>query len=383
MSVASQLRRVWRQVHLWLGLILLLLVGLLGFSGTVLTFQEEFERGLNPARYAVSTGATAAPSVLLEGAQSAVGERFVVASLRFPEHAGDPVIAQARAKGRPIEGQPPQSRRLWLDPASGRVLDSADPRGGFFGVMHQLHGSLLIPEVGRKVVGWMGWSLLVSALTGLWLWWPRGGAFWRAFQWRRGPLFTFNFHHFAGFWLAIPLAILAATGVYISFPQSARALTQWLTHAESSGPQQRGEGGPQRGGGAPLAHTALSIDDAAAIARAAAPGAQLSALTLPTRPRGDDAPKWRAELRAPDSGQTIQVSIDDSSGEAARRNGGGGAQDGVALTMRRVHDGRDQAVWWRVLIAIAGLAPALLGITGCIMWLRGNAAKRAVRTATL
>jgi uncharacterized iron-regulated membrane protein len=368
------LRKLWLNVHLWLGLILLIPVAILGVTGTVLTFDDDLDRVLTPARYAVSDGPSLPASALVERARTELGDSFAVASVSFPKAANDPFIVQARAKGRPVEGRPPQSRRVWLDPASGRVLDIANPRGGLFGAMHQLHGSLMIPEIGRKVVGWMGWSLLISSLTGIWLWWPRG-AFLRAFRWGQRPLFSFNFHHFVGFWVLIPLAILAATGIYISFPQSARTFTQVVTMApaspEKSGRRGGGEGGAARGA-APLEHTTLSIDDVEHIARAAAPNGELIALTLPSRPRGDDAPRWRADVR--EDGRTLQFNISDETGAEARPSRGGN-QDPAALLMRRLHDGRDQPLWWRIVIAITGLAPLLLGITGLLGWLWRNRAK--------
>jgi uncharacterized iron-regulated membrane protein len=38
--------------------------------------------------------------------------------------------------------------------------------------------------------------------------------------------------------------------------------------------------------------------------------------------------------------------------------------------MRRVHDGDDMGALWRAIIAAAGLAPALLGVTGTVLWLK-------------
>ncbi len=378
LHVGSALRRLWLNVHLWLGLALLIPVAILGVTGTMLAFDDELDHVLSPARYAVSSGPSLPTSTLVERARAAVGEGFAITSVTLPAaslNAGEPFVANARAKGRPVEGGPPQSRRAWLDPATGRVLDVANPREGVFGVMHQLHGSLMIPDVGRKVVGWMGWSLFISALTGIWLWWPRG-AFLRTFAWRQRPVFSFNFHHFVGLWVAIPLAILAATGIYISFPQSARTFTQVVTMAsapEKSGQRGGGgEGGPSRGA-APLEHTRLSIDDVEQIARAAAPASVLTTITFPTRPRGDDTPRWRADVR--EDGRTVQYEINDQPGSAARSDNAG-PQSPTALLMRRVHDGKDQPIWWRVIIAIAGLAPLLLGLTGLLWWLWRNRAKR-------
>jgi uncharacterized iron-regulated membrane protein len=42
----------------------------------------------------------------------------------------------------------------------------------------------------------------------------------------------------------------------------------------------------------------------------------------------------------------------------------------VASTMRHMHDGTSMGTVWRVIITLGGLAPAVLGITGTLMWLR-------------
>ena len=64
-----------------------------------------------------------------------------------------------------------------------------------------------VPEYsGRAVVGWVGVGMSILALTGIWLWWPRGtGSFVRGLRWARSPRFTFNLHHLLGFWISIPL----------------------------------------------------------------------------------------------------------------------------------------------------------------------------------
>jgi uncharacterized iron-regulated membrane protein len=359
----AALRRFWLNVHLWLGVGLMIPVILLGLSGSLLTFEGELDRLLSPARYAVTAGEPAPSSRLFAAARGAVSEDFAVVNIRLPEHPGDPAIAQARIKGRPTPGAPPRGQRIWLDPTSARVLDVADPRGGIFGFAHQLHGQLMIPEIGRKVVGWAGWGLLISALTGIWLWWPRAIPFLAGLRWARSTRFTYNLHHLVGFWIATPLAILAATGVYISFPQSARTFTQAITHAPA---QQRPNDGPQqRGGAAPLARMHLDIDQIARIARDASPGAELIAITLPTRPRGEAAPVWRADVKH--NGTTTTVQIDDNTGAVSARPSGG---DAAALFIRHLHDGDDQPMIWRVIIFLAGLAPTILGGTGLVIWLR-------------
>ena len=122
---------------------------------------------------------------------------------------------QGAAKGN--AGRPAQPL---VNPETAEVLDTARGGGGAVQVLHVLHGSLQIPNVGRQIVGWVGVFMLISCLTGIWLWWPVTGSVTRGFRWKRQPSFNANLHHQMGFWVLIPLAMLSATGVWISFPQT-------------------------------------------------------------------------------------------------------------------------------------------------------------------
>jgi uncharacterized iron-regulated membrane protein len=69
----------------------------------------------------------------------------------------------------------------------------------------------------------------------------------------------------------------------------------------------------------------------------------------------------------------MQVRVDDRTGAAEARPApppGPGGGDPVMRLMRRVHDGDDMGALWRAIIAAAGLAPALLGVTGTVLWLK-------------
>jgi uncharacterized iron-regulated membrane protein len=382
MSVLARLRRFWLDVHLWIGVGLLIPFAIIGVTGSLLVWHDPLERLLEPHRYEVSEGPSLPLAQQIESARAALDENFVVTGVRPPEEAGDPVTVQARKKGRPPEGQRPETRTLWLDPATAEVLDIANTRASAFGIMHTLHGSLMIPENGRKIVGYIGWAMLVSSLTGLWLWWPRNGAFLKGLRWKRGPRTTFNLHHFMGFWLCIPLAVLSLTGVYISFPQESRAVLGVfveLPAQEGRGPG--GGGGPGGGNAPPLEQTNLTPDAASAAALAAAPGATLIAVNLPSAGRDGDAPSWRVQVRAPGAEANSTINVDDETGEARAGRGGGApsTDQNVARLMRRIHDGVDMGVFWQTIVFLGGWAPFVLGITGIIMWLRRRAARRAIK----
>ena len=40
--------------------------------------------------------------------------------------------------------------------------------------------------------------------------------------------------------------------------------------------------------------------------------------------------------------------------------------------MRKIHDGTDMGLVWQVIIFLGGILPAILAITGIIMWARAR-----------
>jgi uncharacterized iron-regulated membrane protein len=372
-SLAGRLRRLWLDVHLWIGVGLLVVFIPLGVSGSALVWHDGLDKLLHPARYATSgPGPALPPETYAQAAAAAFNGRATLSQVRLPETAGDPVVATGRLTGPPGPGGRPRSLNVWIDPASAKLLDVADSNSGLVRVMHQLHGTLFIPEVGRKVVGWLGWAMFVSTATGLWLWWPRNGAVLRALRWRRGPSTLFNLHHMVGFWICLPLAVLSLTGVYISFPQASRAL-----FGVAEAPARPGGQGMGAGGGRfapPLPHPQLSLGAAAQAALAANPGAELASISLPTRGK---APAWRVQLRK--SGAPVTVQVTDATGELKPDRGGpGGAPDPLSRWMRRLHDGADMGLVWQSVIFLSGAAPAVLSLTGLVMWLRRRSRRRAL-----
>lgn len=100
---------------------------------------------------------------------------------------------------------------VWRDILGGST--SAGPMR----LVHILHGSLLLGRTGARAIGAIAFLLLLSAFSGLWLWWPMKGPLLRAMRWQRTQSANTNLHHQAGCWFAIPLAVLALTGASISF----------------------------------------------------------------------------------------------------------------------------------------------------------------------
>ncbi|MGB5949669.1 MAG: PepSY-associated TM helix domain-containing protein [Parvibaculum sp.] len=355
------LRHFWRSLHLWIGVGLGLPLILLGLTGSILVWHDDIERLAHPARHAVSAGpADMQPSAYLDAARAALPAGLKPTALRLPGEPGNPVTVTAR--GANPEGGLPLTMTVYLDPPTASILDVADQGGSFMTLMHRLHGSLMIPGKGRQIVGWLGVAMLISSLTGLYLWWPRNGTLLKALRWRRQPTTNGNLHYTLGFWISLPLAILSFTGAYISFPQTARSVVGLF--AEVSPQPQRGPGGP----GALPAPVTRTPEEVIGAALAAMPDARLSALIFPSGPN----PAWRVQLAL--GGETRTVTFDDRSGELRGGNARPGASaasgDRFSRLMRQLHDGTEMGLAWQAVIFAGGILPAVLAVTGTLMWLR-------------
>ena len=356
------MRRLWRNLHLWIGLSLFLVLAPLGLTGSLLVFDDGLDRLLHPVRYAVSgQPGDQSAQAYIGAARMAFGERALPAQLRMPAAPGQPVIVTGTAPGAVKPGQRPAQLTAWLDPATGKVLDVANPRQQLRGMIHQLHGNLFMAQPGRKVVGWLGVAMLISSVTGLCIWWPRNNAVLKGLRWTRSPSGFSNLHHMAGFWICAPLAILSFSGAFIAFPEASAALRPAVA--------ARPERAQQNAFTAPLAAPQLGADAAVAAALAQAGGAaRVTQLTLPTE---GDRPAWRVQLKG--DGGSVQVRVEDTSGKAKLQSGGPAqgpeGRDPLTRFMRNLHDGDGMGPLWRAIIVLAGLAPTLLGVTGTVMWL--------------
>ena len=114
----AQLRRLWLNVHLWIGVGLALLLIPISISGGLLVWHDEIDALLTPQRYAV-TGAQVAlpPSAYLAKAAEAVAadsQKLQATGLRYPEAPGWPVRVVTR--GQPGEnGARPRFVTVFLD----------------------------------------------------------------------------------------------------------------------------------------------------------------------------------------------------------------------------------------------------------------------------
>ncbi len=350
------LRSIWVQAHLWLGLTAGVIGALIGVTGSILVYDHDLDRLLNPQRYGVSGPEVSLPfSGYAQRAAEALEGRAHPTGIRLPDGEVGPVMVFARSGAGPFQ-------RVYLDPPTGRVLDSVSGRD-YLGWLHSFHESLTLREYsGREIVGVVGIALLISSLSGIYLWWPGRGAWRHGLRFRRGFTLSRNLHYTLGFWGALVLAMLSFTGVFLAFPDAGRKAVAVFGSVSSS---PRGIQAPESSG------ALIGPDEAVKIAKGLYPGANVIGLGLPAGPRG----AYRVNLREPGDASprsgTVMF-IDPRSrailhrADRASRTAG----DGFILWQRILHEGSAFGVPGRFVTFLGGLLPPLLMVTGLMMWLR-------------
>ncbi|MBQ1541663.1 MAG: PepSY domain-containing protein [Caulobacteraceae bacterium] len=346
----GRLRRLWLNVHLWIGVGLLAAIVPLTVSGAAIMWRAELDRVLAPQRFAFAPSAAIAPvSAYVSAAERAFDGRLAPMQVVFPEHAGDPVQVMGAPAG--VARKSAKLLAAWLDPATAVVIDKGDPQAGVLGALNVVHKTLLLPVVGHDAVGWAGLALLASCVSGLWLWWPRKGGPLKGLRWTRGASQLFNLHHMVGVCAGLPLALAALTGVYLAFPGVVATL-----FGAAAPPQPA----PRMLHVGPIA----TADDALAAARGAAGGASPTWMALPT---DSSAPTWTIQMAQAGGRDHLEVEVRGRTGEVQVTPA---TDDVVSYWTARLHEGVDMPVAWRLAQTLAGLAPLLLAGTGVVMWLR-------------
>ena len=371
----------WRwllgQIHLWLGLILCLPLIVLGVTGSVLVYNDELERLLGPDRPApaMAEGARHTLTDVVAAARTGAPNDMAPLFVSVPEEEGGPVVVRF---GRAGQRGPGGGAIVRVDPVSLEAsLQEPGGSGGLMRTLHSLHGSLMISEYGRSIVGWLGVVMVTLGCSGLVLWWPRPGRWRSAFVVKRGAhgvRLHRDLHGAVGIWFLIVFIIVSATGVYISFPEAlGNAVRSILPARDMRGFAADIKVKPQDGA------TPLDIDAVVALAAVATGDGEMRFVGLPAR---RDQP-YRVTLARPGDAAgapAITAYVDPWAGRVVEMRDPRGYTAGETLMawQRPLHEGGGLGGLWRFLVFLSGLLPLLFAITGISMWWLKRRARRLV-----
>jgi len=174
-----------------------------GITGSIMAFEPELDRAFHPHLAYVRPGAEV---LSLKDITGAVSRQLV----------GEPVVAYEPSLSPELSCEVLlPSGVAYVNQYTGKVLGVRVRGQTFLGYVRALHVRLGFGAIGRNVLRWSAVAALLSAISGLYLWWPikrmsihvSGGT-------RR---FWFDLHCVIGICSLLPLTLLAASGVVLGF----------------------------------------------------------------------------------------------------------------------------------------------------------------------
>lgn len=251
----SRARRYWRNTHLCIALLVGVVIATLGLSGAALVLKGTL---LRHDFGAATFDLAAAPSTQWVAVDDWVAQaRAHYPQIRFVANVTAPGASPLATQAALITAvlQDGGYGFVTVDPRTGRPLGFFRYGEGWLFNILDFHRHLLLPEsaeeVGEQLVAGSGILLLVSIGSGLYLWWPRGTGWRSALRVQRGKLLWRSLHASSAVWAALPLLLIAISGVMLAKP----AWVAGLTTPHASLPTSR-TGTPCR----PLAGYAAAIE---------------------------------------------------------------------------------------------------------------------------
>lgn len=354
------MRRRLATSHRWLGITIGFFWALQGLGGALLVFHREMQRLEGPA---VSAG----PMASLDHIADQVGKALQrpLERIGVVDGRGDLLVAEYRE-------QDGTRRAKLVDAARGETVGDRDLEptspisSNFWGWLHHFHKSLGGGRPLELAVGVSGLFLVTELVLGLWVAWPRRGAWRSAFattRWRTSDQKLYGWHRALGLALGFPLLIAASTGVYLIFasdlrPLIAQAVPQSLPYSVAST--------------AVLARSA-EIGPQAAYHRAQTlfPSATFVSVTMPTT----RSPAYTVRMHQPRelrswSGLT-SVTIDKSGRVLAQYDAvNAPLSNRICDAIFAIHSGEISGTVGRLLVLLLGLVLPTLYVIGIRAWLR-------------
>jgi uncharacterized iron-regulated membrane protein len=367
-AIVPVVRSIVRQVHLWLGLSAGLILALVGLSGAGLVFGEQMVRHETPSFFAdVGPGEWKPVSTWIADAEKKYPDlaplKFVFGPGTIPMPTGVPTLF----KKTELDGAE-RHTLISIDPVKGVAMQRINAEDTWAGWLVIFHKELLADELGATIIAICAIVGLISAMTGIYLWWPKSGRWGMAFRFRRGArgvALLYDLHSVPAIWILLPLILALASGLYIQKADWVDPIVRVVSDVRDLPPVTAVSSPP----GTCAQQT--TVDEAVALAKQGREGQVLRHLYMPMGPNGT----YDIELHAPDANpraDSDRIYVDHNCPKIVAV----ATIDTLTLgeTVKSwswpVH--ADLLLGWigKTLLFLAGLSLPLLFTTGLIFWLK-------------
>lgn len=372
-STWKRTRKLFNDIHLWMGIGAGLILFVVCFTGTVYTFHSEIDEWINSEKYHVNPSPEAVPmaaeQLAEKVAQQVEGE---VVSVSISPDQSDSYQFSVRKEGER------RGTTYLVNQYTGKVLGNTNSgTSEFFMVMFRLHRWLMLDtEIGRPIVGWSTVIFAFLIITGLIIWFPQ-----KVKSWKQGLKIKWNanwkrinhdLHNALGFYTAIFLLVMALTGLQWSFDWYRTGLRSVLGVNESprGGHSERPDEKSEPAADSQSLQEQLSVADLMAIADKELPYEGTYRIDLPNPQKPEvNVNKYHAGFFA--SPASDVVSINTYSGQVQGKEvfSDKPLNEKIARSIKALHVGDVFGTFSKIIYFISCLIATSLPVTGTIIWI--------------
>jgi uncharacterized iron-regulated membrane protein len=383
------MRKVIVYLHRWVGLAVLLFIGVAAITGTVLSFDKELDRWLNDDWYYVKTQSARLPvDQLVPRAESFVpGSRVT-----FVRMDADPTRSyHFYLKSKTVSGDGKGlTHNVFVDPYTGVILGGRE--SGAFGLdkrhlipmLVKLHYTWYMGDFGKWLIGIVAVLWLLDHFGAVYLSFPNLKSWRKSFQfrWRNaGHKLNFDMHRSGSMWILPVLLALALSSIYLNLNEQFK----WAVNKFS--PVTTVECACHVDPNAKWLADTASWDGAIGLAQATKPGLTVAAMTFMP-----DTRKFIVSMKGPEDltkevGMT-KVYVNAISGELMHVHDRSAETAGDTFNAWQLplHNGRVFGLFGQILILLSGIVITVICVTGFLIYAkkaRAREAKMTVVTANM
>jgi uncharacterized iron-regulated membrane protein len=217
------LRKFFLKIHLYLGLTVGLLFALMGLTGSLMVFGEEIDAAFNPGLLHVAPQENKADFQTVETAVKNSFPDGKIYRIKMPRGPGEVYEFWMNANG---------DLRVYVNPYTVEVTGSRYFPSTWRGRLFLLHTQLLGGETGKTAIGAAAFLFLVLGITGMILWWRGRRNLKRALRinfragWKRA---NYDAHNAIGFFAFLFLGVSAVSGIHLIFNAPFEKTVNYLT----------------------------------------------------------------------------------------------------------------------------------------------------------
>lgn len=346
------LKKIFRYLHLWLGLTSGLVVFVVAITGCIYAFEKEIKAIVYKDILSVEKGAS---SQSLDKLLSIVKKDYKkpgVKNIFIPEDSTSSVQFNLKNK-----------LSVFVNPYTGEITGTIHQDNSFFGIVLQLHRRLLLGETGEIITGTSALIFFFMIISGMILWWPKGKFNKQKFSLKRNASpkrLNYDLHSVLGFYASWILIFTVVTGLIWSFKWVENSMYA-LVGSKKEKKQYHSTYSDS---------TSFSLEKTISFCRQEFPEHKEIFIALPE----DSAGVYRFSLRN-NHGHGFfkdqhQLFFDQYSGNIIKKQLFEDSQKGDKLKALNydIHTGKVFGLMGQFLVFFSALIAASLPITGLIMW---------------